>query len=207
MDSANPALPNTTESPQPQLTTQPSRYESQKRRDYNNFLNYLKTHNTPPLSLPDCSGAHVIDYLKYQDQFGKTKVHVTGCVYFGNPDPFAQCGCPMKQAWGSLDALVGRLRAAFEENGGAPESNPFGEKAVRGYLRDVRKWQAKARGVVYKKKKRVVGSSNATEAAVSLINFSNQASGCGVGEGSGGDGTFGSITYAETNDRIKGGLV
>nr|AAK39585.1 hypothetical protein [Oryza sativa Japonica Group] len=37
-------------------------------------------------------------------------------------------------AWGSLDALVGRLRAAFEEHGGHPEANPFGARAVRLYL-------------------------------------------------------------------------
>lgn len=186
-NSANPVLSNTIESPQ--LTTQPSRYESQKRRDFNNFLNYLETHETPSLSLPDCNGGHVIEYLNYIDRFGKTKVHVTGCIYFGNPDPLAQCECPLKQAWGSLDALIGRLRAAFEENGGSSESNPFGEKAVTDYLREVRKCQAKARGVSYKKKKKKKAgeSSNVTEAAISLISFSNQASGGGVGQG-----TFGS---------------
>ena len=56
--------------------------------------------------------------------------------------------------WGSLDALIGRLRAAYEENGGTPESNPFGARAVRIYLRDVRDFQAKARGVSYEKKRK-----------------------------------------------------
>ncbi|KAL8115145.1 protein LIGHT-DEPENDENT SHORT HYPOCOTYLS 5-like [Apium graveolens] len=170
--STKPVLSNITESAEPQLSTQPSRYESQKRRDFNNLLNHLKTHKTPPLSLQDCNGGHVIEYLKYLDQFGKTKVHVTGCIHFGNPDPLAQCGCPLKQAWGSLDALIGRLRAAFEENGGAPESNPFGAKAVSVYLREIKKCQAKARGVADKKKKKVAQSSNVTEAAMSLISFS-----------------------------------
>lgn len=131
----------------------PSRYESQKRRDWNTFLQYLKNHK-PPLTLPRCSGAHVIEFLKYLDQFGKTKVHVTGCPFFGHPNPPAPCTCPLKQAWGSLDALIGRLRAAYEENGGRPESNPFGAKAVRIYLREVREGQAKARGIPYEKKKR-----------------------------------------------------
>lgn len=88
------------------------------------------------------------------DQFGKTKVHVIGCPFFGNPNPPAPCACPLKQAWGSLDALIGRLRAAFEENGGRPESNPFAARAVRIYLREVREGQAKARGIPYEKKKR-----------------------------------------------------
>ncbi|XP_008789168.1 protein LIGHT-DEPENDENT SHORT HYPOCOTYLS 5-like [Phoenix dactylifera] len=138
---------------QPQQQQQPSRYESQKRRDWNTFLQYLRNHK-PPLTLARCSGAHVIEFLKYLDQFGKTKVHVSGCAYFGQPNPPAPCACPLKQAWGSLDALIGRLRAAYEENGGRPESNPFGARAVRMYLREVRESQAKARGIPYEKKKR-----------------------------------------------------
>ncbi|XP_074267815.1 protein LIGHT-DEPENDENT SHORT HYPOCOTYLS 5 [Silene latifolia] len=130
-----------------------SRYESQKRRDWNTFLEYLKNHK-PPLTLGRCSGAHVIEFLKYLDQFGKTKVHISGCPYYGDPNPPAPCACPLKQAWGSLDALIGRLRAAFEENGGRPESNPFGARAVRIYLREVRDSHAKARGIPFEKKKR-----------------------------------------------------
>eukprot|EP01018_Ginkgo_biloba_P026464 Gb_39186 [translate_table: standard] len=134
-------------------STPPSRYESQKRRDWNTFGQYLKNHR-PPLALPKCSGAHVLEFLRYLDQFGKTKVHVPACPFFGHPHPPAPCACPLRQAWGSLDALIGRLRAAFEENGGKPESNPFGARAVRLYLREVRELQSKARGIAYEKKKR-----------------------------------------------------
>ncbi|AQK53715.1 putative protein of unknown function (DUF640) domain family protein isoform X1 [Zea mays] len=131
----------------------PSRYEAQKRRDWNTFGQYLRNHR-PPLSLAQCSGAHVLEFLRYLDQFGKTKVHTPACPFFGHPNPPAPCPCPLRQAWGSLDALVGRLRAAFEENGGRPESNPFAARAVRLYLREVREHQARARGVSYEKKKR-----------------------------------------------------
>ncbi|BAF15227.1 protein G1-like4 isoform X1 [Oryza sativa Japonica Group] len=131
----------------------PSRYEAQKRRDWNTFGQYLRNHR-PPLSLAQCSGAHVLEFLRYLDQFGKTKVHTAACPFFGHPSPPAPCPCPLRQAWGSLDALVGRLRAAFEENGGRPESNPFAARAVRLYLREVREHQARARGVSYEKKKR-----------------------------------------------------
>ncbi|KAJ0980768.1 hypothetical protein J5N97_009023 [Dioscorea zingiberensis] len=131
----------------------PSRYESQKRRDWNTFVQYLKNHR-PPLTLSRCSGAHVLEFLRYLDQFGKTKVHNHGCPFFGHPNPPSPCPCPLRQAWGSLDALIGRLRAAFEENGGQPEANPFGARAVRLYLRQVRDSQAKARGIAYEKKKR-----------------------------------------------------
>ncbi|KAK3157783.1 hypothetical protein QOZ80_2AG0127940 [Eleusine coracana subsp. coracana] len=146
----------------------PSRYESQKRRDWNTFGQYLRNHR-PPLSLARCSGAHVLEFLRYLDQFGKTKVHTAACPFFGHPAPPAPCPCPLRQAWGSLDALVGRLRAAYEENGGRPENNPFGARAVRLYLREVRDHQSRARGVSYEKKKRkkapaaaVISSSSAS---------------------------------------------
>ncbi|KAK9684966.1 hypothetical protein RND81_10G246300 [Saponaria officinalis] len=141
---------NTTTSPSP---TSSSRYENQKRRDWNTFGQYLKNHR-PPLSLHRCSGAHVLEFLRYLDQFGKTKVHTHVCPFYGHPNPPAPCPCPLKQAWGSLDALIGRLRAAYEENGGRPEENPFGARAVRLYLREVRDTQSKARGISYEKKKR-----------------------------------------------------
>ncbi|XP_058197127.1 protein LIGHT-DEPENDENT SHORT HYPOCOTYLS 3-like [Rhododendron vialii] len=131
----------------------PSRYENQKRRDWNTFGQYLQNHR-PPLSLPRCSGAHVLEFLRYLDQFGKTKVHTPVCPFYGHPNPPAPCPCPLRQAWGSLDALVGRLRAAYEENGGNPETNPFGARAVRLYLREVRDLQSKARGISYEKKKK-----------------------------------------------------
>ncbi|KAF2286804.1 hypothetical protein GH714_030449 [Hevea brasiliensis] len=137
----------------PSSSTTPSRYENQKRRDWNTFGQYLKNHR-PPLSLSRCSGAHVLEFLRYLDQFGKTKVHTPICPFYGHPNPPAPCPCPLRQAWGSLDALIGRLRAAFEENGGKPEANPFGARAVRLYLREVRDLQSKARGVSYEKKKR-----------------------------------------------------
>ncbi|KAL4340670.1 hypothetical protein GQ457_08G005430 [Hibiscus cannabinus] len=131
----------------------PSRYENQKRRDWITFCQYLRNHR-PPLSLSMCSGAHVVEFLRYLDQFGKTKVHNPTCPFFGLPNPPAPCPCPLRQAWGSLDALIGRLRAAFEEHGGRPDGNPFGARAVRIFLRQVRDFQAKARGVSYEKKRK-----------------------------------------------------
>jgi hypothetical protein len=147
-----PTTPSTATS-SPSSATTPSRYENQKRRDWNTFCQYLRNHK-PPLSLPMCSGAHVLEFLRYLDQFGKTKVHNQTCPFFGLPNPPAPCPCPLRQAWGSLDALIGRLRAAYEEHGGRPEANPFGARAVRLFLREVRDFQAKARGVSYDKKRK-----------------------------------------------------
>ncbi|KAH1222659.1 Protein LIGHT-DEPENDENT SHORT HYPOCOTYLS 10 [Glycine soja] len=107
-----------------------SRYESQKRRDWNTFGQYLKNQR-PPVPLSQCNCNHVLDFLRYLDQFGKTKVHLQGCMFYGQPEPPAPCTCPLRQAWGSLDALIGRLRAAYEENGGSPETNPFASGSIR----------------------------------------------------------------------------
>ncbi|CAN4084208.1 unnamed protein product [Withania somnifera] len=115
-----------------------SRYESQKRRDWNTFGQVLEKSTTT------CPVITVLEKLRF--------TYMVAC--FGQPDPPAPCTCPLRQAWGSLDALIGRLRAAYEENGGSPENNPFGNGAIRLYLRDVKECQAKARGIPYKKKKK-----------------------------------------------------
>ncbi|KAJ1286037.1 hypothetical protein BS78_03G323400 [Paspalum vaginatum] len=162
----------------PPRPAQLSRYESQKRRDWNTFLQYLRNHR-PPLTLARCSGAHVIEFLRYLDQFGKTKVHASGCAYYGQPAPPGPCPCPLRQAWGSLDALIGRLRAAYEESGGTPESNPFAARAVRIYLREVRDSQSKARGIPYEKKKRK--RAQAAEAASGSSSAAAAAGGSGSG--------------------------
>uniref|UniRef100_A0A0D9V7D0 ALOG domain-containing protein n=1 Tax=Leersia perrieri TaxID=77586 RepID=A0A0D9V7D0_9ORYZ len=184
-----------------------SRYESQKRRDWNTFLQYLRNHR-PPLTLARCSGAHVIEFLRYLDQFGKTKVHATGCAFYGQPSPPAPCPCPLRQAWGSLDALIGRLRAAYEESGGTPESNPFAARAVRIYLREVRDSQAKARGIPYEKKKRKraqpagdeqSGPSSAAAAAVPAA-----AAGGGDGAGRGGAAAASSAQHGGSGTAAPG---
>ncbi|XP_038874756.1 protein LIGHT-DEPENDENT SHORT HYPOCOTYLS 4-like [Benincasa hispida] len=149
MDSQNDTVEA---APSPSSTTL-SRYENQKRRDWNTFGHYITNH-TPPLALACCNGAHVVEFLRYLDQFGKTKIHSNLCPFFGHPSPSGPCSCPLRQAWGSLDALVGRLRAAYEEHGGNAEFNPFGARPVRLYLREVRDLQAKARGISYQKKKK-----------------------------------------------------
>ncbi|KAJ1287687.1 hypothetical protein BS78_02G030200 [Paspalum vaginatum] len=149
----------------PPPARRPSRYESQKRRDWQTFTRYLGAHR-PPLQLRRCSGAHVLEFLRYLDRFGKTRVHAPPCAAYGGGGGTAsschQCQCPLRQAWGSLDALVGRLRAAFDERHGArgggatagANNNPFAARAVRLYLRDVRDAQSRARGISYARKKK-----------------------------------------------------
>ncbi|KAK7843943.1 protein light-dependent short hypocotyls 6 [Quercus suber] len=47
------------------------------------------------------------------------------CLYFDHLNPPAPCACPLKQAWISLDALIGWLTAAYEENGGLARIKRF----------------------------------------------------------------------------------
>ncbi|KAI9400259.1 hypothetical protein POPTR_002G214200v4 [Populus trichocarpa] len=148
----------------------PSRYESQKRRDWNTFGQYLKNQR-PPVPLSQCNSNHVLDFLRYLDQFGKTKVHLQSCMFYGQPEPPAPCTCPLRQAWGSLDALIGRLRAAYEENGGTLETNPFANASIRVYLREVKDYQAKARGIPHKKKRKKQISSKGNDESSSEMQF------------------------------------
>ncbi|KAF3946955.1 hypothetical protein CMV_026838 [Castanea mollissima] len=170
-----------------------SRYESKKRRDWNTFLQYLRNQK-PPLTLAGCRDNHVIEFLRYLDQFGKTKVHLIGCPYFGNLEPPAPCTCPLRQAWGSLNALIERLRSAYEEHGGRPESNPFAGGAVRVYLREVKEHQAKARGILYKKKKR----KRPTTVTYKTVMASKEQGGTGTGTGGDGSGSAAQTTSTTT---------
>ncbi|CAN6332739.1 unnamed protein product [Urochloa humidicola] len=203
LSQAQPPQPVAPPAPAPPPQQQLSRYESQKRRDWNTFLQYLRNHR-PPLTLARCSGAHVIEFLKYLDQFGKTKVHAAGCAYFGQPNPPAPCPCPLRQAWGSLDALIGRLRAAYEESGHPPESNPFAARAVRIYLREVRDAQAKARGIPYEKKnrKRKHPAAAASTGEVAAASSSAAASG---GDGTSGGAAAGSAAPTTTTTAGQAG--
>ncbi|WOG89583.1 hypothetical protein DCAR_0208821 [Daucus carota subsp. sativus] len=127
-----------------------NRYEIYKCQDWNKFLHYLKNYSQgrgqPPLSVRRCSGSHVLGFLKYLDQFGGTKVHKMSCEYYGQAYSSVACSCPLKEAWSSLQGVVGRLRVAFEEYGGSRETNPFGSPLVWLYLEEVKVAQAKARG-------------------------------------------------------------
>ena len=156
------------------------RYENQKRRDWNTFLQYLRNQR-PPITLAGCRENHVLDFLRHLDQFGETKVHTTGCPFFGHLNQPAPCACPLRQAWDSLEVLIERLRSAYEELGGRPGLNPFAGRAVRGYLREVRDHQAEARGFSYKTK-----ASKRTTTVTDKTVVASKGQG---GSGSGGDGS------------------
>ncbi|KAM3750186.1 hypothetical protein ACB098_04G018800 [Castanea mollissima] len=86
----------------------PTRYESQKRRDWNTFGQYLKNQrcaSTPAM----CSATHVLEFLLYLDSYKKTKVHNTRCPYFAHRNPRASCTCPLKQGESSSTGVKRRV--------------------------------------------------------------------------------------------------
>ena len=174
-------------------------YDSQKRRDWNTFLQYLEKQE-PPITLARCNEYHVLDFLRYLDQFGKTKVHITGCPFFGRPNPPAPCACPQRQSWVNLDALIERLRPAYEENGGRPESNPFAARFVRGYLSLVRECQVDARGIPFKRKE---GKCPTTVTDKTVVASKGQG-GNTTGTGSDGDGSGGAAQTTFTTASSDG---
>ncbi|KGN65964.1 protein LIGHT-DEPENDENT SHORT HYPOCOTYLS 4 [Cucumis sativus] len=124
-----------------------SRYDCLKRRDWNRFRQYLRS-RSPTLSLACCSGSNVVEFLSYLDRLGQSKIHGATCPSFGHRypvDPY--CDCPTQQPWTTLVALIGRLRVAFEENGGNPVTNPFNTVVVKVYLNKVKDSQETSRGI------------------------------------------------------------
>ncbi|KAJ6793653.1 protein G1-like7 [Iris pallida] len=121
--SGDPAPPP----PPPAQPQQPSRYESQKRRDWNTFLQYLRNHK-PPLTLARCSGAHVIEFLKYLDQFGKTKSTPPAAPSSATRTP-PPPALPLRQA-GAPSTPHRPPPRRLRGDGGTPESNPFARAPV-----------------------------------------------------------------------------
>ncbi|KAK2987766.1 hypothetical protein RJ640_016361 [Escallonia rubra] len=139
------------------IPTTLSRYENQ-RRDWNMFGQHLRNHR-PSLSLARCSGAYVLEFLHYLNQFGHpsppAKVHAHPCPFVCHPPhpppapahaPPPGLGQPRRPHRSPLRRLRGERRQARVE--------PVRGAAVRLYLRKIRDSQSKARGISYEKKKR-----------------------------------------------------
>lgn len=126
-----------------------SRYsqgKSRTQRDLENFLEsqcYVDTSRASPF--------HVRRYLVYKEKFGKTKIHDRQCGLYGNGNR-SSCSCPQRMAWGSVDSLIGQLRAIFRDAGRGSEwvavwglGNPAAAPSIKQHLKAVRLEQAVAR--------------------------------------------------------------
>ncbi|KAI3755093.1 hypothetical protein L1987_54887 [Smallanthus sonchifolius] len=131
------------------LLAQFSGYETKNHLERGMFMQFLK-YRKPPVPLVLCKSDHVIEFLKHLNKFGDIRVHMQSCVLFGHPNPAASCFCPLKEAWGTLEAIATRLRAVYEENR-LTYMTPSASGHIQFYLNEVRKSQENALGIPSKK--------------------------------------------------------
>ena len=96
----------------------------------------------------------VVRFLAWKDKSGRTKVHSPQCRYFSFSTGSRQtvCKCPTRLAAGSVDSLIGKLRAIFATAGRGNSwndvlgvGNPAAHTDVKKYLKAIQEEQAQAR--------------------------------------------------------------
>ena len=90
---------------------------------------------SPPRTVTSWTANDMIKFLISKDKSGRAVVHSSSC-------PRASCTYPKRLAAGSVDSLVGRLRAIFNNLGRLHDSNPVAHPLVKHYLKFVRQEQA-----------------------------------------------------------------
>lgn len=130
-----------------------SRYVKQKSSLERELCSFLSS-RIPPKSLTSALPSDVIEFLVWKDKGGKTRVHCVSCLNQSQSNKNATCQCPKRLAFGTVDSLIGKLRAVFMEHGRGSEwqsvlnvGNPAADWSVKRYLTDVREEQLKARVV------------------------------------------------------------
>lgn len=126
-----------------------SRYSKQKTALELEFSSFLSALN-PTKNLLTALPCDVIAYLVWKDRGGRTMVHKPYCEFAS--DPRTNCGsCPKRLAHGTVDSLIGKLRAIFADAGRGVEwhcllgvGNPAADRSVKSYLTSVREEQLKA---------------------------------------------------------------
>lgn len=109
-------------------------YQKQKsalEQQLSNFLAAL----TPPKVLSSASSEDIIKFLISKDKTGRTVVHKQTC------DRKA-CKCPRRLAAGTVDSLIGKLRAIYNKLGRVNLANPISHSRVKEYLKFTREEQA-----------------------------------------------------------------
>ena len=125
--------------------------KSALEQEFSIFLHNLAT----PKFLASALPADVIAFLVWKDRGGKTQVHLLECPNYSHQRVGqGVCQCPKRLAFGTVDSLIGKLRAIFVEHGRGFEwqsvlniGNPASDWSVKRYLADVREEQLKARVV------------------------------------------------------------
>ena len=80
----------------------PSRQKSALERELLDFLASL----SPQRDISSCTSEEIVKFLISKDKSGKTVLHGRSCSE-------VPCNCPTRLAAGSVDSLLGKLRAIF----------------------------------------------------------------------------------------------
>lgn len=109
-------------------------YQRQKSALEQQLLDFLAT-LSPPKDVSSCTSDDIVKFLISKDKSGKTVLHSRLCSK-------VNCNCPTRLAAGSVDSLLGKLRAIFNNLGRLHDSNPVAHTRVKEYLKFVREEQA-----------------------------------------------------------------
>ena len=126
-------------------------YQNQRSALEMEFSQFLES--TSKRDIRSAKPDDVIDFLIWKDNFGKTVVHFDTCPLFGEKS-VSSCVCPKRLAYGSVDSIIGKLRAIFNKYRRAATdslfpgvANPAASPRVKSYLTAVREEQLGARVV------------------------------------------------------------
>jgi len=125
-------------------------YEKQKSSLHRELLNVLAALPTPK-SLHTAVPSDILKFLVWKDSRGRTKVHRPTCPGIGSSS-HTHCACPSRLAAGTVDSVIGKLRAIFSEVGLGGNwddrlgiGNPVSHPSITNYLKCIRQEQAKSR--------------------------------------------------------------
>ena len=126
-----------------------SRYVRQKsalESEFAYFLASLESAKSLASALPE----DVIAFLVWKDRAVRTKVHQSSCPALSRLD--LSCACPKRLAFGTVDSMIGKLRAILADNSRGSDwhsllgvGNSAACRSVKKYLANIREEQLKAR--------------------------------------------------------------
>lgn len=126
-----------------------TKYSKQKESlkcEISSFLSCLN----PPKLLCDALPLDVRKFLIFKDSAGKTQIHNDKCTNRGKQGKF-ECGCPYRRSAGSVDSLIGQVRAIFRDFGRGSDwneilgiGNPAAAPIIKKYLAAIRLEQSLA---------------------------------------------------------------
>lgn len=99
----------------------------------------------PPKDLSDACPSDVRMFLVFKEKDGKTKVHRSGCAFMSKRQQNSKCDCPVRRSAGSVDSLIGQVRAIFRDFGRGSDwnavfgiGNPAAAPIIKRYLAAIR---------------------------------------------------------------------